>query len=822
MNKKTIGSVIAFWMIGFQSIFSQPSFDWAQSFGFRGMQMGNVMITDSSDNVLMAGIFKDSIDLDTSDIGGNGFLKTNRMAGFVSKFDENGKLIWIKKLNPVAPFATSSLPWEITISGISTDKVGNVYLTGKFFGLVDFNPSETEENFLSHPVPPYEFGDGHVGTADIFILKLDPDGSFIWVRQIGGQAIESDLAHTFNQSGSIAVDKNNDIFVSGQIAGDGASFKDADGTPHPLEDLGTSVSSGINKGLFVLKLKDNGDFVWVRVIKHTTNYSFASDKESVDLEVDPFGDVLVAGHSLLGKYSVDTIDFDPGVGKVLQGAIYTNEDKFEFSFVLKLKSNGDYGWVAINKGGISNWVNSIDTDADGNVYYTGNFNETGHKNPDGSINYFDADPDPVKTHYLNSDENKRMYLIKLDKNMQFIYALQFGGLGGSIVSTELKLNPRRELILYGTSIIFDPSLNLGQEVDFDPDPTSEHLSEIDPLRNRLFILKLDKTTKFMWVAQFGVKPGNYGETKMALSSSGCSIFVGATLGTGWKTEKINDRDFDPNQGVFTLHANPYDDDLVNENVDIFLERLNDYSYAKHSITGGTDFCPGESITLQVSDTLPNYLWSPGGATTPTITVNNEGKYTVTAQYECVSVTSDTLDIELLSVSQISLIPETTIKSGEQVTLTTLATNASNYSWIPNDSTLSCNDCDSPIATPTASTEYCITIKSVDSCATTKCVKINVVPTCKDIFIPNAFSPNGDGNNDVLELYTKFDCVTEYNFQIFDRWGEKVFEATKPTESWDGKFNGKELDSAVFVYQLKYKTIEKAEYIQKSGNVSIIK
>ena len=94
--------------------------------------------------------------------------------------------------------------------------------------------------------------------------------------------------------------------------------------------------------------------------------------------------------------------------------------------------------------------------------------------------------------------------------------------------------------------------------------------------------------------------------------------------------------------------------------------------------------------------------------------------------------------------------------------------------------------------------------------------------CGELFVPNGFSPNGDGKNDLLEVYINKACVTNFSFLIFDRWGEKVFESTNINTSWDGTYKGKALDNAVFVYDLKIVLINIDSDITKKGNVSIIK
>jgi len=87
-------------------------------------------------------------------------------------------------------------------------------------------------------------------------------------------------------------------------------------------------------------------------------------------------------------------------------------------------------------------------------------------------------------------------------------------------------------------------------------------------------------------------------------------------------------------------------------------------------------------------------------------------------------------------------------------------------------------------------------------------------------MPNGFSPNNDGQNDKFCIPDNV-CVIEFKLKVFDRWGEKVFESTSITNCWDGKYKGKDLNTAVFVYFFKAKLSNGEKYSQK-GNISLIK
>ena len=162
--------------------------------------------------------------------------------------------------------------------------------------------------------------------------------------------------------------------------------------------------------------------------------------------------------------------------------------------------------------------------------------------------------------------------------------------------------------------------------------------------------------------------------------------------------------------------------------------------------------------------------------------------------------------------------EYTIQKGSSTQLT--ATGGSTFQWSPATS-LSCADCDGPVASPQQTTLYCVEVADSNNCIDSACITIEVVTPCSDLTVPTAFSPNGDGYNDKFYLQGWNSCIIEFSFMIFDRWGEKVFQANDGNQSWDGTFNGKAMDPAVFVYYLNA-TLNNGEKVTKKGNITLIK
>ena len=102
------------------------------------------------------------------------------------------------------------------------------------------------------------------------------------------------------------------------------------------------------------------------------------------------------------------------------------------------------------------------------------------------------------------------------------------------------------------------------------------------------------------------------------------------------------------------------------------------------------------------------------------------------------------------------------------------------------------------------------------------IKILTYPYVCDepyLFVPNAFSPNDDGENDVL--FVRGPLIKEMVFRIYDRWGELIFESFDRATGWDGLFRGKPMDPDVYDYYLKVTCIDEVETIIK-GNITLLK
>jgi len=116
----------------------------------------------------------------------------------------------------------------------------------------------------------------------------------------------------------------------------------------------------------------------------------------------------------------------------------------------------------------------------------------------------------------------------------------------------------------------------------------------------------------------------------------------------------------------------------------------------------------------------------------------------------------------------------------------------------------------------ANTVYCVAVTDGNGCRSNDCVAITI-DASGEVWAPNIFSPNGDALNDVFYIRGPIQS-DDFALMIFNRWGEKVFETSDPDQGWDGTQNGKQLNTAVFVYTASGTTWGGTEFTLQ-GNIT---
>lgn len=418
---------------------------------------------------------------------------------------------------------------------IAIDDRGNVYTTGYFFGIVDFDPGSGVYNLTSN------------GLLDIFVQKLDAQGNLVWAKNMGGSEDDEGL--------SVVVDDVGSVYVAGYYQGQ------SDFDPNQGTEIRTS--NGL-ADIFIQKLDSSGNLIWVntmgslgdekpnRIILNPQGgiYFVGSFENSMDFDpsIDTFNLLASLGSTFIqkltpqgelvwaknfgngsGSYAVSTAldkwgniytnggflgtaDFDPDtVSTFFLSATGSGLD----NFIQKLDSSGNFIWAKSFGGSSFDFVNDIAVDDNGNVYSIGNFNDTIDFNP--GVGVYD----------LITNGGSDVFIQKLDSLGDFVWAKSFGGVNAD----------------YGFTLCLDQQMNLylsgvySSIVDFDPNLGITNLTASGSLD--IFIQKLDVNGNLIWVRGIG---GN----AVAAPNQIKTDTMGALYLTGLFTSTV---DFDPNQGT---------------------------------------------------------------------------------------------------------------------------------------------------------------------------------------------------------------------------------------------------------------------------------
>ncbi|KAA3622192.1 MAG: gliding motility-associated C-terminal domain-containing protein, partial [Bacteroidetes bacterium] len=170
----------------------------------------------------------------------------------------------------------------------------------------------------------------------------------------------------------------------------------------------------------------------------------------------------------------------------------------------------------------------------------------------------------------------------------------------------------------------------------------------------------------------------------------------------------------------------------------------------------------------------------------------------------------------------------TIELGDEADLYALfnipETSIMDFFWNP-DPNIHCDSCYIQMVSPVSTNTYGATLIDENGCSTSDLVTIYVQKN-RNVYIPNVFSPNLDGNNDIFMIFSGKGVAEVVSFQIYNRWGEQVFEEfnfqpNNPAHGWDGRFRGRNCNSAVFVWYAEI-AFDDDEIILFKGDVTLIR
>ncbi len=139
-------------------------------------------------------------------------------------------------------------------------------------------------------------------------------------------------------------------------------------------------------------------------------------------------------------------------------------------------------------------------------------------------------------------------------------------------------------------------------------------------------------------------------------------------------------------------------------------------------------------------------------------------------------------------------------------------------WTPSEG-LSCSDCLDPTVSAFEDQTYHALITDLGTGCIVRDSVVILIKEPAPVFVPNVFTPNGDGINDVLYVYGN--DVLSFEIRVFNRWGEKVFGSNSFFDGWDGSFKGSYVKNGVYQYRIEG-TYLSGEYFQHTGNISVLR
>lgn len=431
-------------------------------------------------------------DIDVDNNGNSyvtGMLRTSPTleVAFLSKIDNNGVEIW----STTFPGTAQPTSDNLIKSGynVSIDLNGNIILIGIYKGTVDMDPSSSVFSLTSTSPTLHSS----------FILKLDPNGNFIWAASVDIGILTNDIyQHVKNTK--LVVDGNNDYIITGLAA------------PTTDYDFGNSILEIDSISQFIMKIDSDMNLLWA---KGWVYYSNETNFQS--LAVDLNNNIY-----LNGQFFGQT-DFDLSANIFEMSSSFNTDSWLDVgdAFLLKLNSQGDFIWVKQTCFDCheAHYGKQLVVDSSNMIYTTGMH--------EGVSNFDYNNSNYTLTSYHNSNPTRAMYLQKVDSDGNFIWVKQFEqqGLYGEQGMSSMALDSEANLYFTGY---------FGNSVDFDP---SSNNALLTTQSSDIFLLKLDSSGTHQWSFKIDDETWNSMSKGDAISFKNDNIYTSGV----W----TDNSDFDP-------------------------------------------------------------------------------------------------------------------------------------------------------------------------------------------------------------------------------------------------------------------------------------
>lgn len=332
MKKSILTIVILLFILSIKA----QQFDWVKTFSPYTSTQCNQILADKYGNIYSAGQFKDSLLIDTTLLTNNS-QPTSLNSIYILKHDSSGNLIWAKGIHS---------SYYSIVRSMALDSSDNIYLTGDFAGLVDFDPDPINQFFLGDTINIYS-------TIETFICKVSANGDFVWAKSFEQKNV-SPPHLGINRGTSIEIDNNQDIIITGTFT-DTVDFDPSSGTLYVNSDYPAQYANNSYSNSYLVKLTNDGLLKWVKRF-NSLNYN-GLYLPADPLEVDNFGNIYFAS----SFYHI--LSFNTDTGTITLNSTYNISN-----FICKLDTSGNVLWA--KKIGTNNmdWFSGIDLDQFNNLY----------------------------------------------------------------------------------------------------------------------------------------------------------------------------------------------------------------------------------------------------------------------------------------------------------------------------------------------------------------------------------------------------------------------------------------------------------------------
>lgn len=366
--------------------------DWTKGIGGDLSDQGRRIVLDGNGNLVVAGYFAGTVDFDPGPGVFN--LTTSPRTIFIAKYDSFGNFVLAKAIG-----GTST----IFLNDLAIDASGNIYITGKFSGVLDIDPGPGVVNLVS-------------SSSNIYIAKYDFEVNYVYGKSLGGLSDDEGL--------SIELDNNNNLYLTG-------SFADVvDFDPGPGNAI--LVSAG-QQDIFFAKYDASGNLLFAKSIG-----SIANDKGN-SICRDISGNIYLTG------LFAESVDFDPGSGTAILSSLGGSD-----VFVAKYDPSGNFIFARAFSGSSNEEGNFIKVGNNDNIYVTGNF--AGVVDFDSGAGVFN----------LNGGTNSDVFLVGLNSLGNFLFAKS---MGSSLFDqpSDMELDNSNNIYITGHfngEVIFEPSTGI--------------------------------------------------------------------------------------------------------------------------------------------------------------------------------------------------------------------------------------------------------------------------------------------------------------------------------------------------------------------------